>query len=83
MTSPVRCPCGRLLRDPASVVRGVGPVCAKRLSGRTEPRTPLPAPILTPAPHIPGQTALPLHLDPTPRQIRRHGVTDIPTGELL
>lgn len=58
MTAPVRCPCGRLLRDPVSVTRGIGPVCERRLSGRTAPRAALPAPVLTPTPHAPGQTAL-------------------------
>lgn len=28
---PRRCPCGRLLTEPASVALGLGPVCRKRL----------------------------------------------------
>lgn len=32
MTEP-RCTCGRPLRDPTSIARGLGPVCARRLTG--------------------------------------------------
>ncbi|MFE4671061.1 DUF6011 domain-containing protein [Streptomyces sp. NPDC056723] len=52
--------CGRLLADPASKVRGLGPVCARRLGGRTAARASPAAPTTAPVPHIPGQTALPL-----------------------
>lgn len=30
---PRRCPCGRLLTEPASVALGLGPVCRRRLLG--------------------------------------------------
>jgi len=36
--APVRCPCGRLLCDPVSRARGLGPVCYRRLYGRTADR---------------------------------------------
>ncbi|MFF2650563.1 DUF6011 domain-containing protein [Streptomyces sp. NPDC058045] len=49
--------CGRLLHDPVSRVRGLGPVCARRLHGQPAAR-PMPA---TPSvDRIPGQTELPL-----------------------
>nr|WP_187279177.1 DUF6011 domain-containing protein [Streptomyces lavendulae] len=60
MTAP-RCTCGRPLRDPASIARGLGPVCARRLTGR-------PARIrVTRNPDLPaGQTELPLQpMQPT------------------
>ncbi|MEU9333175.1 DUF6011 domain-containing protein [Streptomyces sp. NPDC048290] len=57
--TPVRCPCGRLLHDPASRARGVGPVCFRRLSGHTAPRIHIPAPNMA-SPHIPGQLAIPI-----------------------
>ncbi|WP_353963261.1 DUF6011 domain-containing protein [Streptomyces sp. NBC_01549] len=56
---PVTCVCGRLLRDPASRVRGLGPVCARRLQGRTAPRPSIASPTNRSEP-IPGQTELPL-----------------------
>ncbi|MGW6531416.1 DUF6011 domain-containing protein [Streptomyces venezuelae] len=56
---PGRCVCGRLLADPVSRGRGLGPVCARRLQGRTARRSALPRPAVTPDP-IPGQTELPL-----------------------
>jgi len=56
---PVRCRCGRPLRDPVSRARGLGPVCARRLGLAT--RHP-PAIRATDAPvePMPGQTELPL-----------------------
>ncbi|MFD8771374.1 DUF6011 domain-containing protein [Streptomyces sp. NPDC059916] len=52
--------CGRLLADPASKARGLGPHCARRLGGRRAARASPAAPTTAPVPHIPGQTALPL-----------------------
>ena len=42
---PVTCPCGRELTDPVSRSRGLGPVCWRKLHGRTNrrPRVPSPA----------------------------------------
>jgi len=57
---PVICPCGRLLRDPVSRARGLGPVCHRRLSGRTAPRVRKPAQASASQP-IPGQDELPLN----------------------
>lgn len=47
--------CGRVLADPVSRARGVGPVCFRASGGRTAPRVPVPE-----AGPIPGQTELPL-----------------------
>ncbi|MGW0920156.1 DUF6011 domain-containing protein [Streptomyces sp. NPDC002755] len=54
------CTCGRTLRDPVSIARGLGPVCHRRLNGP-------PAVIRTPAAEIsPGQTELELRpMQPT------------------
>jgi len=51
------CACGRPLRDPVSIARGLGPVCWRKLHGPTArwPRTASPAP--EPGE---GQTELPL-----------------------
>jgi hypothetical protein len=53
---PVHCACGRLLRDPESRARGLGPVCHRRLHGPTArwPRTTSPD-----AEPGPGQDELP------------------------
>lgn len=48
--------CGRVLRSVRWRVRGIGPVCARRLGDRPAPRIPTPPP----PDHIPGQTELPL-----------------------
>lgn len=55
-----RCLCGRLLTDPASRARGLGPTCFRRLHGHTAPRRTPTTPPTTPAPVIDGQTELPL-----------------------
>lgn len=56
------CVCGRLLRDPASIARGLGPVCNRRLNG---PPVVVRAPATDQKP-IPGQTELPLQpMQPT------------------
>ncbi len=58
MTDPVTCRCGKPLRDPVSVARGLGPVCARRLNGK-------PPAIRAPATeHGPmdGQTEIPIQL---------------------
>ncbi|MFF2502149.1 DUF6011 domain-containing protein [Streptomyces sp. NPDC058067] len=52
--------CGRVLRSEGSRAVGLGPRCARRLSGRTAARASPAAPTATPVPHIPRQTALPL-----------------------
>lgn len=57
--APVRCACGRLLADPVSRARGLGPVCAKRLQGRTARPPRITSPTTDPEP-IPGQTELQL-----------------------
>lgn len=63
--TPVKCVCGRLLRDPVSRARGIGPICAKRLQARTAPRPRPPAPSTGREP-IPGQDELPLvEIQPT------------------
>ena len=62
---PVECVCGRLLTDPVSRARGLGPVCARRLSAPTAPAAPSAATSLTPVPHVLGQTALDLDHQPT------------------
>ena len=60
-SDPPRCAaCGRLLRDEASKVRRLGPVCARRLGGRTAARASPVTPHAAPIPQIPGQTALEL-----------------------
>ncbi|WP_439947222.1 DUF6011 domain-containing protein [Streptomyces sp. BBFR109] len=56
---PVRCACGRLLRDPESRTRKLGPVCWRKLHGRPR-RTPHITPPATSTQPIPGQTELPL-----------------------
>ncbi|WP_375803553.1 DUF6011 domain-containing protein [Streptomyces sp. A012304] len=54
--------CGRPLRDPTSIARRLGPVCARRLNGTTPA---IRAPATDPQP-IPGQTALDLQpMQPT------------------
>ena len=54
---PVTCACGRELTDPVSVSRGAGPVCWRKLHGRTtrQPRRTTP-PAAAPGP---GQDELP------------------------
>lgn len=54
---PVTCACGKPLRDPISRSRGIGPVCWRKLHGRTtrQPRTTRLA-----ADVGPGQAELPL-----------------------
>lgn len=59
-TGPRRCVCGRLLRDPVSRARGLGPTCWRRLRGDSRPRRAPAAPPATPVPVIDGQTELPL-----------------------
>lgn len=55
---PVTCACGRTLADPVSRSRGLGPVCWRKLHGRTtrQPRRSRP-PTTGPGP---GQPELPL-----------------------
>jgi hypothetical protein len=53
--TPARCLCGRLLADPASRARGLGPVYFRRLRGHTAP-----SPRAAPEPEIPGQLAIPV-----------------------
>jgi hypothetical protein len=59
---PVRCACGRLLADPRSKARGLGPVCFRRLHPRRA-RTRLRRPAAGPG--FPGQDELPLVEQPT------------------
>ncbi|MET8978528.1 DUF6011 domain-containing protein [Streptomyces sp. NPDC004539] len=59
VAAPVRCVCGRLLADPVSRAAGLGPVCRRRLAGRTEPRVSIPRPNPGTEP-MDGQTELPL-----------------------
>ena len=55
---PVRCACGRSLRDPESRDRGLGPVCWRKLHGRPRRGVRIPTPAaVEPGP---GQTELPL-----------------------
>ncbi|MEV8474879.1 DUF6011 domain-containing protein [Streptomyces sp. NPDC051173] len=51
--------CGRLLADPASRARGLGPVCFRRSRGRTGHRV-SPLPVLAAVPETAGQEQLPL-----------------------
>lgn len=60
LNAPRCAACGRLLRDEASKVRRLGPVCARRLGGRTAARASPVTPHAATIPHIPGQTALEL-----------------------
>lgn len=55
--------CGRLLRDPASRARGLGPVCARRSQSRSA-RRPSLQPAALPIRAIHGQAQLP----PAPEQ---------------
>ncbi|WP_435215856.1 DUF6011 domain-containing protein [Streptomyces sp. bgisy034] len=85
---PVHCVCGRLLSDPVSRARGLGPHCYRQLQARTAPR---PRRLRTPAagPHpraVPEREPTQLALDwddddpePEPAQ----AITDVPTGALL
>lgn len=87
----VRCPCGRLLSDPVSRARGLGPVCFKRLSGRARTR---PRIVGTPTAH-PHPNAVPVRIttqlafeiwdveDDEPDPYRPRPITDVPTGALL
>lgn len=50
--------CKRRLRRPSP--SGFGPVCERRRNARTTPRPSPPAVPATPAPHLSGQTQLPL-----------------------
>ncbi|MFJ4682012.1 DUF6011 domain-containing protein [Streptomyces sp. NPDC088789] len=57
---PPRCRlCARLLADPASVARGAGPTCHRKLSGHTAPRVHIPQRTDTQN-DIPGQLAIPI-----------------------
>lgn len=88
---PLRCPCGRLLTDPVSRARGLGPVCFRRLRGRTRPRrrtvgTHISAPHPRAIPvRRPTQLAFEIwddteaELDP----FRPRAIFDVPTGALL
>lgn len=61
-----RCICGRPLSDPVSRARGLGPVCYRRLRGRTQHRTvAAAAPPAGPVPVTDGQDELPLTEQPT------------------
>ena len=53
------CVCGRPLRDPTSIARGLGPICNRRLNG-PPPRTTAGARPPTTTEPIPGQDELPL-----------------------
>ncbi|MFE7954410.1 DUF6011 domain-containing protein [Streptomyces sp. NPDC057413] len=57
--TPVRCVCGRLLADPVSRARGLGPRCYRRLRGRTAARGGTARVPTAPQPG-PGQLALDL-----------------------
>ncbi|MGW4043000.1 DUF6011 domain-containing protein [Streptomyces sp. NPDC004721] len=54
---PVTCTCGRLLTDPESIARGLGPVCHRRIHGRPSRRPRTTSPAAEPGP---GQDELPL-----------------------
>ncbi|MFJ4852423.1 DUF6011 domain-containing protein [Streptomyces sp. NPDC088730] len=56
MTTPCCRVCGRVLRSERWRVRGIGPVCARRVGDRPLPRIPTP----TPDHHVDGQAELPL-----------------------
>jgi hypothetical protein len=55
---PLACVCGRLLRDPESRSRGLGPVCWQKLHGRRGRRLRVTTPPALPGP---GQDELPLN----------------------
>ncbi|MEU6661228.1 DUF6011 domain-containing protein [Streptomyces sp. NPDC046821] len=59
-TGPRTCVCGRLLTDPVSRARGLGPTCWRRLRGDTPARRTPVAPPTTAIPVIDGQAELPL-----------------------
>lgn len=82
MPGPARCRCGRPLRDPVSVARGAGPVCARRLGMTAQPSPTLAKPAPVPGSGIPGQTALPLQLGLDTEQIYLSNA-DTRTGEPL
>ncbi|MCM1974608.1 DUF6011 domain-containing protein [Streptomyces sp. G1] len=86
----MRCSCGRLLTDPVSRARGLGPVCYRRSRGRTRrrligTRIPLAHPAAIPARH---DTQLAFEIwaddpDDEPDPYAPRPITDVPTGGLL
>ena len=84
---PVRCVCGRLLRDAESKRLRLGPVCRKRLARRQVPRrrglgTWVAGPHPRAVPVRPAQLEFVWddqddHPEPAPH------ITDVPTGALL
>jgi hypothetical protein len=85
---PVRCPCGRLLTDPVSRARGLGPVCYRRSRGRTRrrligTRTALSHPAAIPS-HRDTQLEFELwERGPDNDPYAPRPITDVPTGALL
>lgn len=89
--APVRCPCGRLLTDPVSQARGLGPVCYRRLRARTRPRARIIG-TRTAGPHpaaVPARVTTQLEFELWDGEdiedlfYRRPLITDVPTGALL
>ncbi|MFC9949220.1 DUF6011 domain-containing protein [Streptomyces prasinus] len=84
---PVRCVCGRALRDEESKRLRLGPVCRRRLTGPPAPRprrigTPTATPHPSTIPARPAQLELfwdDQDAEPEPARY----ITDVPTGALL
>ena len=86
--TPVRCVCGRLLRDDESRRLRLGPVCRKRLSGRpARRRTVAGTPTAGAHPRAvlsrPGQLEFAWDDTPDARPEHHRTITDVPTGALL
>ncbi|MFJ5915011.1 DUF6011 domain-containing protein [Streptomyces ardesiacus] len=88
--APVKCVCGRLLTDPVSRGRGLGPRCYEKLRASSKPRPRVvgthPAsthPLAVPP--RPGQLALDWdhQADDEPDPYQPRPITDVPTGALL
>jgi hypothetical protein len=88
----VRCPCGRLLTDPVSRARGLGPVCYRRSHRHTRPRVLGTRTALAHPAAVPVQTDTQLELefeiwadepDEAPDPYAPRPITDVPTGALL
>ncbi|MFD5220295.1 DUF6011 domain-containing protein [Streptomyces tendae] len=86
--APVKCVCGRLLTDPVSRGRRLGPRCYEKLRARPQPRvvgtyTASTHPLAVPP--RPGQLALDWddQDDDEPDLDQPRPITDVPTGALL
>lgn len=85
--TPVKCVCGRLLTDPVSRTRGLGPRCHKRLSAPARPRARIVG-TYTAACHPRALPGPPVQLaldwdDEDDQPDRPRPITDVPTGAFL